>query len=72
MTATRTVTTSGTSTVLVTIRVKGGDKEYRGRTAAVAVDAKTLVKRTTAPAPATSCGSATRSPCTRAARPTGP
>ena len=43
--ATSTVSTGATSTVLVTIRVRGGDKEYRGRTVQVALDARTVVKR---------------------------
>lgn len=45
VTATSTVTTSGTSTVLVSLRVQGGDKEYRGSTVQVAIDAGTVVKR---------------------------
>lgn len=46
VTATQTVTTaSDTSTVLVTIRIHGGDKEYRGLTRQVTVDASTVVKR---------------------------
>ena len=45
MTATYTGASGATSSVLVTVGVKGGDKEYRGRSVQVAVVAGTVVKR---------------------------
>lgn len=47
VTATQTVTTEGsaTSSVLVTIKVQGGDKEYKGLTRTVLVTKDTVVKR---------------------------